>query len=95
MTQLQAMYGGKKNASHFCALCFRAGVYLDKKQREKGKHTLRAIEVIYDGFAFNTSAWSLYILELKEARTTNQATFAEHEFPFRKKRMVEQYLSDN
>ena len=47
------------------------------------------------GFASNTSAYLLYIPERKTLITTNQVKFDESEFPFRKAKMVEQYLSDN
>ena len=46
-------------------------------------------------FAINTSAWSFYVPERKKIVTTNQVKFSEHEFPFRKRRMVEKHLIDN
>ena len=55
------------------------------------------MEAIYVGFVPNLRAWAFWIPEDKnlKIRTTNQARFDEHEFPFRKRKMVEQHLSDN
>ena len=91
----QAMYGEKKDVSDYRAFGCRAYVYEDKQRRANGKHTPRAKEAMYVGFVPNTSAWAFWIPEDKEIRTTNQARFDEHEFPYRKRKMVEQHLSDN
>ena len=88
-TQHQAMYGEKKDVSDCRAFRCRAYVYEDKQRRANGKHTPRAKEAIYVGFAPNMSAWAFWIPEDKKIRTTNQARFDEHEFP------LEQHLSDN
>ncbi len=85
------MYGQKKDVSCFRAFGCRAWVYIDPQHRAKGKHTPRAGEAIYVGFANNTSVWSFYVLERKKIVTTNQVKFSEHEFPFRKRRMVEKH----
>ncbi len=95
MTPHQAMYGEKRDVSDFRALGCRAWVYLDKQRREKGKHTPRAKEAIYVGYANNMSAWTLWIPEDKKIMTSNQVKFAEHDFPFRTKKMVDRFLSDN
>ena len=55
----------------------------------------KGVDAINLGFAQNTSAYVLYIPEGKTLITLNQVQFNEHEFPFRKRKMVEQYLSDN
>ncbi len=55
----------------------------------------RGIDAVNLGFASNTRAYILYIPERKALITTNQIKFDESEFPFRKAKMVEQYLSDN
>ena len=55
----------------------------------------RAEEAIYVGFAINTRVWSFYVLERQKIVTTNQVKFSEHEFPFRKRSMVEKHLIDN
>jgi hypothetical protein len=94
-TQHHLMYGQKKDVSGFRAFGCRAWVYIDQERRAKGKHTPRAEEAIYVGFASNTSAWSFYVPERKKIVTTNQVKFSEHEFPFRKRRMVEKHLIDN
>ena len=70
MTQHQAMYGEKRDVSDFRAFGCRAWVYLDKQRREKGKHTPRAKEEVYVGFANNMSAWALWIREDKNIMTT-------------------------
>ena len=41
------------------------------------------------------SAWAFWIPEDKEIKASNQVNFDEHEFPYRKRKMVEQHLSDN
>jgi hypothetical protein len=46
MTPHQAMYDEKRDLSDFRAFGCRAWVYLDKRRREKGKHTPRAKEAI-------------------------------------------------
>jgi hypothetical protein len=61
----------------------------------KGKHTPRAKEEVYVGFADNMSARAFWIPEDEKIMTSNQVIFSEHEFPFRKRKMVEQFLSDN
>ena len=91
----QAMYGEKKDVSDYRAFGCRAYVYEDKQRRANGKHTPRAKEAIYVGFVPNMSAWAFWFPEDKKLRTTNQARFDEHEFPLRKRKMVEQHLSDN
>jgi hypothetical protein len=50
------------------------------------------INAINLGFARNTIAYVLYIPERKTLMTLNQVKFNEHEFPFRKQKMVEQFL---
>jgi hypothetical protein len=89
------MYGQKKDVSCFQAFGCRAWVYIDPQRRAKGKHTPRAEEAIYVGFAINTSAWPFYVPERKKMVATNQVKFSAHEFPFRKRRMVEKHLIDN
>jgi hypothetical protein len=89
------MYGQKKDVSCFQAFGCRAWVCIDPQRRAKGKHTPRAEEAIYVGFPINTSAWSFYVPERKKVVTTNQVKFSEHEFPFRKRSMVEKHLMDN
>jgi hypothetical protein len=54
------MYGQKKDVSCVLAFRCRAWVYIDPQRRAKGKHTPRAEEAIYVGFAINTSAWSFF-----------------------------------
>jgi hypothetical protein len=78
-----------------CHISCRAWVYLDKQRREKGKHTPRAKEAIYVGFANNMSVWALWIQEDKKIMPSYQVKFAEHEFPFWTRKMVDQFLSDN
>ena len=94
MTLHQAMYGENRDVSDLRALGCRAWVYLDKQCRENGKHTPRAKEAIYvaSGFANNMSVWALWIQEDKKIMTSNQVKFAEHEFPFRTRKMVDQFL---
>ncbi len=72
-------------------------IYIDPQRRAKleGKHTPRAEEAIYVGFAINTSAWSFYVPERQKIVTTNQVKFSEHEFPFRKRSVMEKHLMDN
>ena len=89
------MYGQNKDVSGFLAFGCTAWVYIDPQHRAKGKHTPRAEEAIYVGFTINTSALSIYVPERKKIVTTNQVTFSEHEFPFRKRMMVEKHLIDN
>ena len=71
------------------------GYTLTRSAEQKGKHTPRAEEAIYVGFAINTSAWSFYVPERKKIVTTNQVKFFEHEFPFRKRSMMEKHVMDN
>ncbi len=73
----------------------KAGVCLDKQRWEKGKHTPRAKEAVYVGFADNMSAWLFCIPEGKKIMTLNKVKFSEHEFPFQKRKMMDQFLSDN
>jgi hypothetical protein len=68
---------------------------LDKQRLEKGKHTPRAKEEVCVGFADNMSAWAFWIPEDKKIMTSNQVKLSEHEFPFRKRKMADQFLSDN
>jgi hypothetical protein len=70
-------------------------VYLDKQHQEKGKHMPKAKEAVYVGFVPNRSSWALWVLKDKKIMTTNLERSNEHEFPFRKRKMVEQHLSDN
>ncbi len=90
-----AMYGEPKDVSRFGAFGCKAFIYLNKDRQENGKHIARGIDAVNLGFASNTSAYILYIPERKTLITTNQVKFDESEFPFRKAKMVEQYLSDN
>jgi hypothetical protein len=85
----------KKDVSGFLAFGCRVWVYIDPERRAKRKHTPRAEEAIYVGFAINTSVLSFYVPERKRIVTTNQVKFSEHEFPFRKRSMVEKHLIDN
>ncbi len=94
-TQHHLMYGQKKDVSGFRAFGCRAWVYIDPQRPAKGKHTPRAEEAIYVGFAFDTSALSFYVVERNKIVTTNQVKFSEHEFPVRKRRMVEKHSIDN
>ena len=88
------MHGEKKDLSRFRAFGCRAWVHLNSERREKGKHTPRAIEVIYLGFQPNTSSWSFFIPERNSMISSNQAQFDERIFPFRNKEMIEKYQSD-
>jgi hypothetical protein len=54
-----------------------------------------AKEAVYVGLVPNMSALAFWVQEDKKIMTTNQVQFNEHEFPFRKRKMVEQHLSDN
>ncbi len=47
------------------------------------------------GFTISTSVWSFYVPERKKIVSTNQVKFSEHEFPFRKRRIVEKHLIDD
>jgi hypothetical protein len=62
-THRHLMYRQKKDVSGFRAFGCRAWVYIDPQRRAKGKHTPRAEEAIYVGFAINTSAWSFHVPE--------------------------------
>jgi hypothetical protein len=88
-------HGQKKDVSGVRAFGCRAWVYVDPQRRAKGKHMPRAEEAIYVGFTINTSAWSFYVPERKKIVTMNQVKLSEHEFPFRKRSMVENHLMDN
>ena len=68
MTLYQAMCGEKKDVSDFRAFGFRAWVHEDKHRQGKGKHTPRAKEAMYVGFADNMSAWASYIPENRNFR---------------------------
>jgi hypothetical protein len=59
-TQHHLMYGQKKDVSGFRAFECRAWVNIDPERQAKGKHTPRAEEAIYVGFAINTSALSVH-----------------------------------
>ncbi len=85
MTQHQAMHGEKCDVSDFRTFGCRSWVYLDKQRREKGKHTPRAKDAIYVGFANNMSAWAFWIPEDKKIITSNQVKFSEHGFLFLKR----------
>ncbi len=94
----QALFGAPKDVSRFRAFGCKAVVYLNKERRENVKHTARGmmgIDAINLGFARNTNAYVLYIPERKTLMISNQVQFNEHEFPFRKQKLVEQFLSDN
>ena len=80
MTPDEDMYGEKKDVSDFRAFGCRAWVYLDKQRREKGKHTTRAKEAVYVGFADNMSAWAFWIPEEKKTLTTNHLKFSDMNF---------------
>ena len=41
------------------------------------------------------SAWAFYVPEDRKIVPTNQAKFSKHEFPFRNRKMIDQFLSDN
>ncbi len=60
-----------------------------------GKHIPKAKEVVYVGFVPNMSTWAFWVQEVKKIMTTNKVRFNEHEFPFQKRQMVEQHLSEN
>ncbi len=89
------MFGAPKDVSRFRVFGCKALVYLNKERQENGKHTARGINAINLGFARNISAYVLYIPGRKTLMTSNQIKFNEHEFPFRKQKMVKQFLSDN
>ena len=61
-------------------------MYLNKDRREKGKTAPRTVEVINLGFAtdYNTSSYVVYDPALDKLRTTNQLTFDEGFYPYRK-----------
>jgi hypothetical protein len=65
-------------------------MYLNKDRREKGKTAPRAVEVINLGFAtdFNTSSYVVYDPALDKLRTTNQLTFDEGFYPYRKESLI-------
>ena len=69
--------------------------YTLTRSAEQKESICLAEEAIYVGFAINTSAWSFYVPERKKIVTTNLVKFSEHEFPFRKRSMVEKHLMDN
>ena len=94
-TPWRRMHGERRDVSRFRAFGCRAWVHLNSERREKGKHTPRAVEAIYLGFEPNTSAYSFFITEKNTIMSSNQAQFDEGVFPFRKKKVVEQYQSDN
>ena len=76
------MHGEKKDFSPFRAFGCRVWVHLNSERRRKGKHTPRAIEVIYLGFQPNTSSWTFFIPERNTMIPSNQAQFDERIFPF-------------
>ena len=41
------------------------------------------------------SAWAFYIPEDRKIMPSNQVRFSKHEFPFRNRKMVDRFLSDN
>ncbi len=53
------------------------------------------MDTINLGFVPNTNAYVVYIPERETLMTSNQGKLDELEFPFRKKTMAEQHLSDN
>jgi hypothetical protein len=71
------MYGEMRYVSRFRAFGCRAWVHLNKKRREKGKHTPRALEAINLGFEPNSSAYTFFIPEQQTMMTSNQAQFDE------------------
>ena len=79
----------------FRAFGCRAWVYLNKERRDNGIHSPLAVEAIHVGFEPNTSSYSFFILEKNTPISFNQSQCGETVFPFRKKKMVEQYQSDN
>jgi hypothetical protein len=92
MSPHQALFGAPKDVSRLRAFGCKAVVYLNKERQENGKHNAGGINAINLGFACNTSAYVLYIPERKTLMISNQVKFNEHEFPFRKQKMVEQFL---
>ena len=94
-TPWRRMHGVMRDVSRFRAFGCRAWVHLNSERREKGKHTPRAVEAINLGFEPNTSAYTFFIPEKNTLMSSNQAQFDEGVFPFRKKKVVEQYQSDN
>jgi hypothetical protein len=93
--RIRMMHSGKRGFSDLRTFGCRTWVYLDKQRREKGKHTPRAKEAIYVGFANNISAWAFWIPEDKTIMALNQVKFCEYGFPFRTRKMLDQFISDN
>jgi hypothetical protein len=89
------MYRELKDVSRLRAFEYKSFVYLNKEHRENWKHAARGVNTINLGFAHNTSAYVLYIQERKTFNASNQVKINEHEFPIWKKKMVEQYISDD
>ena len=54
-----------------------------------------AKEAAYVRLVPNMNAWAFWVPEDKKIMTTNQVRFNEHDFSFRKRKMVEQHLSDS
>ncbi len=76
-TPCGAMFVEKKAVSKFRAFRCRAWMYLNKKQRKKGKTTLRAVEVVNLDFAsdLNTSAYKVPIKATGQVLIFNQLEF--------------------
>jgi hypothetical protein len=70
-------------------------MHLNKGRREKGRHSLKAVEAINLGFTTdsNTSGYKLLIEGTKKMVILNQVKFDENLYPYRNSNMVEQNLS--
>jgi hypothetical protein len=91
------MYGKKSDVSKFRPFECRAYVHLIKERRAPDKHTPRAVEAIYLGFASdcNMSAYTFYMPSTGQLMYSNQAKFDEELYPYRNQDMIEGMLADD
>jgi hypothetical protein len=89
------MHGERQDVSRFQAFGHRAWVHLNLERREKGNHMLRAFNAINLGFKPNTIVYLFFIPGKNTVLPSKQAKFDEGVSPFRKKKVIAQYRSNN
>jgi hypothetical protein len=93
-TTPKCIWGEKKNELKFRPFGCRAHMHLNKDRREKGRHTLKAVEAINLGFATdcNTSGYKLLIEGTGKKVNSNQVRFNDNlVYPYWNYNMVEQH----
>ncbi len=95
LTPYQAMYVEKKDASDYRAFRCKAWVYLEQATPRERKAHAEGKRSSLCWICSKHEHGGILSSRDQENNDKNQVRFDEHEFPFRKRKMVEHHLSDN